>query len=204
MPKRDTACDLVRHILHSPLRWRHNGRDGVINHQPHDCLLNRLFRRRPKKTSKLRVTGLCEGNSPVTGEFPTQWASNAENVSIWWRHHAVAADDYFRSMLCPISETKRLIWTTKLRCKYDSIGGIPTNKYCFETEILKPLIRFAILSTSGATNDENVVQMTPYPKMLSLTSLGVDIPTTSLTPGDKNDRSRKVRTLFFIYLISTL
>ena len=30
---------------------------------------------------------LCEGNSPVTGEFPAQRASNVENVSIWWRHH---------------------------------------------------------------------------------------------------------------------
>ena len=40
-----------------------------------------------KKTSKLRVTGLCAGNSPVTGEFPAQRASKAENVSIWWRHH---------------------------------------------------------------------------------------------------------------------
>ena len=40
-----------------------------------------------KKTSKLHVTGLCEGNPPVTGEFPAQRASNAENVSIWWRHH---------------------------------------------------------------------------------------------------------------------
>ena len=39
-----------------------------------------------KKTSKLHVTGLCAGNSPVTGEFPTQKASNAESVSIWWRH----------------------------------------------------------------------------------------------------------------------
>ena len=46
------------------LRWRHNGRDSVSNHQPHDCLLNRLFRRRSKKTSKLRVTGLCAVNSP--------------------------------------------------------------------------------------------------------------------------------------------
>ena len=51
-------------------------------------VLNRLFRRRSKKTSKLRVTGLCAGNSPGTGEFPTQMASYAENVSIWWRHHA--------------------------------------------------------------------------------------------------------------------
>ena len=44
-------------------------------------------RRWSKKTSKRRVTGFCEGNSSVTGEFPTQRASNAENVSIWWRHH---------------------------------------------------------------------------------------------------------------------
>ena len=48
------------------LQWRHNGRDGVSDHQPHDCLLNSL----PKKTSKLSVTGLCEGNSPVTSESP--------------------------------------------------------------------------------------------------------------------------------------
>ena len=69
------------------LQWRHNGRDSVWNHQPQECLLNRLFRRRSKKTSKLRVTSLCAGNSPGTGEFPAQMASDAENVSIWWRHH---------------------------------------------------------------------------------------------------------------------
>ena len=69
------------------LHWRHNGRDGISNHQPYRCLLNRLFMCRSKKTSKLRVTGLCAGNSPVTGEFPAQMTSNAENVSIWWRHH---------------------------------------------------------------------------------------------------------------------
>ena len=40
-----------------------------------------------KETSKLRVTGLCMGNSPVTSELPAQMASNAANVSIWWRHH---------------------------------------------------------------------------------------------------------------------
>ena len=51
------------HIM--TLQWCHNEHDGVSNHQPHDCLLNRLFRRRSKKTSKLRVTGLCAENSPV-------------------------------------------------------------------------------------------------------------------------------------------
>ena len=69
------------------LQWRHNEHDSVSSHQPHDCLLNRLFGRRSKKTSKLRVTGLCVGNSPGSCEFPAQRASNAENVSIWWRHH---------------------------------------------------------------------------------------------------------------------
>ena len=69
------------------LRWRHTGHDSVSNHQPHNCLLNRLFRRRSKETSKFRVTGLCAGNSTGTGEFPAQMASYAENVSIWWRHH---------------------------------------------------------------------------------------------------------------------
>ena len=68
------------------LQRRHNESSGVSNHQPYDCLLNHLSMRRSKKTSNLRVTGLCEGNSPVTGEFPAQRAGNAENVSIWWRH----------------------------------------------------------------------------------------------------------------------
>ena len=64
----------------STLQWRHNGYDGVSNHQSHHCFkLNRL--------SNLRVTGLCAGNSPVTGEFPVQMASNAENISILRRHH---------------------------------------------------------------------------------------------------------------------
>ena len=48
------------------LRWRHNDHAGVSNHQPHGCLLNRLFRRKSKKTSKLRATGLCVGNSWIS------------------------------------------------------------------------------------------------------------------------------------------
>ena len=74
------------------LQWGHNGHDGISNHQPYDYLLNRLFRCRSKKTSKLRVTGLCAGNSPVTGEFPAQRASKVENVSIWWCHHENMCD----------------------------------------------------------------------------------------------------------------
>ena len=85
---RSTLCVMIHWPLHyDALQWRHNGRYRVSNHQPYDCLLNRLFRRRSMKASKLRVIGLCVGNSPVTDEFPAQMASNAENVSIWWRHH---------------------------------------------------------------------------------------------------------------------
>ena len=81
------------------LQWRHNGRNSVSNRQPHDFVLNRLFRRRSKKTSKLRVTGLCVVNSPGTGEFPEQMASNAENVSIWWRHHDINNSAWRTSLL---------------------------------------------------------------------------------------------------------
>ena len=46
------------------LQWRYNEHDGVSNHQRLYCLLNRLFRHRSKKILKLRVTDICEGNSP--------------------------------------------------------------------------------------------------------------------------------------------
>ena len=75
-------------VICSPLQWRHIERDGVSNLLRIDYLLNRLFRH-IKKILKFSVTGLCEGNPPVTGEFPAQRAS--KNVSIWWRHHNMAS-----------------------------------------------------------------------------------------------------------------
>ena len=93
-----TSPDPVHwHVDLISIRWRRNGPDSVPSHQPRDCLLNRLFRRRSKKTSTHRATGLCAGNSPGTSEFPAQMASNAENVSIWWRHHDTCASDRPRS-----------------------------------------------------------------------------------------------------------
>ena len=53
-------------------QWRHYGRGGVLNHRRFDFLLKRLYRRRSKKTSKLRVRTK---------------ARDVENLSIWWRHH---------------------------------------------------------------------------------------------------------------------
>ena len=40
------------------------------NHRHLDCLLNRLFRRRSKKTLKPCVTCLCKGNPLVTSDSP--------------------------------------------------------------------------------------------------------------------------------------
>ena len=71
------------------LKWHHNVHNGISNDQRLDDLLNRLFSRGSKKTSKFCVTGLCEGNSLVTGGFPSQRASNVENVYIWWCYHEV-------------------------------------------------------------------------------------------------------------------
>ena len=86
------------------LLWRHNGRDCVSNHQPHDCFLNRLFSSRSKKTSKLRVTGLCAGNSPGTRQrillillyHHSTYCSNSVTGLI-----AKMAEQFFRSQ--PIS-----------------------------------------------------------------------------------------------------
>ena len=66
-------------MIYISLQSHHNECDCVSVDWRLGCLLNRLFRRRSKKTSKLRVTGLCEGNPAVT--------SNGENVSIKWRHN---------------------------------------------------------------------------------------------------------------------
>ena len=71
----------------SSLQRRQNGCDSVSNHRRPGRLLKHLFRCRSKKTSKLRAIGFFEGNSLMTNEIPTQRASNAENVSIWSRHH---------------------------------------------------------------------------------------------------------------------
>ena len=79
---------LDRHRRHwglsKPLQWHHNEHPGVSNHRRLDCLFNCLFRLTSKKTSKPVLLAFCEGNPPVTGGFPSQRASNAETVSIWW------------------------------------------------------------------------------------------------------------------------
>ena len=110
-------CELIMQcaIYGLSIQWRHNERDGVSNHRCPDCLPNRLFWRRSKRTWKLCVTGLCEGNSPVTGEFPAQRASNAEIVSIWWHHHELGPSYHINishiSSIFNTASMKTPLWT---------------------------------------------------------------------------------------------
>ena len=135
---------LPQFLWSPPLQWRHNGHDSVSKHQPHDCLHNHLFRRRSKKTSKLHVTGLCAGNSTVTSEFPAQMASNAENVSIWWRHHVMLLFEAPHPM--PMSAITG--------CKLANLGW---NK--IESQNIFPVFYFSFLSYFGYPLDtENYIQ----------------------------------------------
>ena len=73
VPWRNMTAGRITHLqtgVGNSLHWRHNERDVVSKHRGLDCLLTRLFRRRSKKTSKLRVTDLCRGNSPWPVNFP--------------------------------------------------------------------------------------------------------------------------------------
>ena len=73
-----------------PLWWRHNGRDDVSNHQPHHRLLTLLFRRRSKKRQSSTSLAFMRGIHREPVNSPHKWPVNAENVSIWWRHHALS------------------------------------------------------------------------------------------------------------------
>ena len=84
------------------------------------------------KKSKLRVTGLCEGNSPVTGEFPAQRASNTENASISWRHHGYLIQ-HIRSSSCGFTSYK--LNTNQPNKQTKQREGISTQLPPYTTEV---------------------------------------------------------------------
>ena len=88
------------------LQRRHNGRNGISNHWCVHCLLSCLFRRRSKKISKLRVTGLCEGNSQVTGKNSSHKGPETQKMfpkiddvimSAWWQHWQIASHPHLQA-----------------------------------------------------------------------------------------------------------
>ena len=118
------AARLTPDNLYS-LRWRHNDHDGVSNDQPHGCLLNRLFRRRSKKTSKLRVTGLCVGNSPGPVNSPHKGPVPRkmfpfDDVIMWWSDLTVPVENVRNlfSFLYPVNG--RLIIIVAMELEYIS------------------------------------------------------------------------------------
>ena len=116
----DTYCS-----LQCALQWRHNKRH---NHRRLDCLLNSVFRRRSKKTSKLYITGLGEGNPPVTGGFPSQRSSNAENVSIWWRHHALVIPQ--QSRVWSLYAWHKVLEPGSTQCFQHRFNSDPVHAHC--------------------------------------------------------------------------
>ena len=95
------------------------------------CLLMRLFRRRSMRTSKPHVTGLCERNPPVTDGFPSQRASNAENVSIW-RHHDMGENDHCQTTAKQLSINDVLNTCDVLRLVTSSVQEY----YCHNVAII--------------------------------------------------------------------
>ena len=139
------------------LQWRHNERDGVSNHQPRICLLNRLFRRRSRKTSKLRVTGLCVGNSPVTGEFSTQRASNEEILSIWWRHHVtqkgITRQCVYLGVFACHHDTMLILHSTQRGHSIIGHNKHPCRISIYLTTVWRKMIRSIFVITDTRTND---------------------------------------------------
>ena len=81
------------------LHWRHNDHDGVSNHQPHCCLLNRLFGRRSKKTWKLRVTCLCAGFHLMTSSCSCPVDLSASMV-IYFKCEINRCGRMYREQIC--------------------------------------------------------------------------------------------------------
>ena len=101
-------------------------------------------RRRSQKTSKLRVTGLCAGNSPVTGEFPAQRASNVENVSIWWRHHELADHNRTKKVYpqLPVANNFSLVINLEGLLQGRLSIGLPIiahQTWCWDQLVTKPI-----------------------------------------------------------------
>ena len=113
----------------SIIQWRNNELDGVSNHQPRDCLLNCLFRRRLKKNHQ--SWPLC-GEFTRTGEFPALRDNNAENVSIWWRLHDCTEHMKMHQIHRPSvdSHHKRSVTRKMFPCK-DIIMDLNAKDYVF-------------------------------------------------------------------------
>ena len=114
-----------------------------------------------KKTSKLRVTGLCEGNPPVTDGFPSQRASNTGNVFIWWRHHVTQE---FHIANQRRSKFGSFVVSTRLHLPLDKMAAILADgifKCIFLNETDRILIQISLklVPKSSIDNKPTLIQV---------------------------------------------
>ena len=128
----------------SALHWHHNGRDGISNHQSHDCF---TF---IQAQIKENIKALCHW--PLCGEFTRQFtaqmSSNTENVSIWWCHHVrmaccLTVQSHYMHQSAPMLTYHQwglhLPGVNELRMDFDILSPCRMTKYayayllCFES-----------------------------------------------------------------------
>ena len=91
------------------LQWCHNELDGVSIRRLIDCLVGRLFRRRSKKPSKLRVNWLWEGNSHVTGPVTQEMISFNDVIKVKGNWASKTTPWVFYQW----NRSRDLVWNTK-------------------------------------------------------------------------------------------
>ena len=111
---------------HTPLRWRHNGRDGVSNHQPHDRLLNRYSGADQIKHQSSASLAFVRGihRSPVNS--PHKWPVTRKSFHLmtsswpkrqqtWYQLYIWWSDSWFlMCFFCGVCNTENnliQIWT---------------------------------------------------------------------------------------------
>ena len=126
-----SICYFLCFVVVRTLHWRDNECDGVSNHKSNDCLLNRIFRRRSKKTSKLRITGRWPVNSPHKGPVTRKMFPFDDVIMIiavwaviwstrWMRrkHDAQATSHTTELSIFAPNSVEVIVWTEK-----DHVGG---------------------------------------------------------------------------------
>ena len=168
----------VKPLSEPALQWRHNERDCVSNHRRLDCLLNRLFKCRSKKTSKRTpptpitpVTGLCEGNSQVNSLHKgpvTRKMFPFDDVIICWpilHRYDNSRPFFFSKWMSSILYTYIDCWYSQ-RLSWQFLGGLwqkehdaPVTyriRHHFETEICTSTCAVAYNSVSLSSLTRNI------------------------------------------------
>ena len=135
-PKDPAAARIIRSLFGTTLQWRHNERDGVSNHRCLDCILNRLFRRRSKKTSKLHVTVCVRGihrwpvnspQSPVNSSHKSQWRGTCFHDLIMKTGNIDVGDEW-SYIKCEVSSPpKKCILMNKINSHRKEFGREPSS-----------------------------------------------------------------------------